>query len=151
MLTEICQEIRNWFDRDQDKYYGEFTISEGAITSVAEMGLKDGQYYRIIGSTFNDGVHRNDHTEELVDETFNGSVWAMAVPPAVILLNQEIEEWQEKNGGVDSQNMGPFQSESFGGYSYSKGSYGSSSNGTSGPGATWKSMFADRLNRWRKI
>lgn len=147
MLTEICQEIRNWFDRSMPKYYGSFTLSDGRI--VDTIPLKEGQYYRIIGSVFNDGVHVYPYDETLVDETFEGSVWAMAVPPAVIALAGEIQDWQDKYGGVDSQLMSPYQSESFGGYSYSK-SGGGASDGTSLTG-TWQGTFASRLNRWRKI
>ena len=149
MLTELCQELRNWFEKD--KYFGTFTIEGGQITDGSM--LQDGQYYRIIGSVFNDGVHKhepnNAKREILHDEVFEGAIWAMAVPPTVIALSEKIEAWQTKYGGVNSQNMSPYQSESFGGYSYSKGGGGSS--GSSGGAPTWKSMFADELNRWRKI
>ena len=55
MLTELCQELRNWFDRDLPKWYGEITISDGQIQDV---DLQSGQYFRVIGSLFNDGVHK---------------------------------------------------------------------------------------------
>ena len=75
----------------------------------------------------------------------------MAVPPSVIALSAEIEAWQEKYGGVDSTAMSPYTSESFGGYSYSK-SRGGSGNGSSDSGSgTWQSVYANRLNKWRKI
>ena len=32
MLTELCQELRNWFDRE--RYYGTFTIENGNIILV---------------------------------------------------------------------------------------------------------------------
>lgn len=147
MLTEICQELRNWFDRGQPKYFGKFTVSDGTITGNG-ISLQDGQYFRIVGSVFNDGVHLFP-ASSLVDEVFEGSVWAMAVPPAVIALANEIEEWQKKYGGVGSVLMSPYQSESFGGYSYSK-SGGGSGDGTSLSG-TWQGAFSSRLNRWRKI
>lgn len=147
MLTEICQELKNWFDRGQPKYFGTFTVSNGIITGNG-ISLQEGQYFRIVGSVFNDGVHLFP-TSHLVDEVFEGSVWAMAVPPAVIALANEIEEWQKKYGGVGSVLMSPYQSESFGGYSYSK-SGGGSGDGTSLSG-TWQGAFSSRLNRWRKI
>jgi hypothetical protein len=131
-----------------NKYYGTFSFQNGQLVS-SEVSLKDGQYFRVIGSTFNDGVHTFPHDESLVDEDFTGSIWAMAVPPAVIALASEIEEWQNKYGGVDSTLMSPYNSESFGGYSYSK-SGGGSGDGTSLAG-TWQGAFASRLNRWRKI
>ena len=144
MLTELCQELRNWFDLDRK--YGTFTISGGTLTADF---LVTGQYYRIMGSIFNDGVHQyGDNTDVLVDETFEGQVWAMGVPQAVINLATEIDAWRAKYETADSQAMSPFMSESFGGYSYSKGSsYSDSGNGNGG----WVSSFASRLNRWRKL
>jgi len=147
MLTELCQELKNWFEKD--KYFGTFTIEGGRLADGSF--LQDGQYYRIVGSVFNDGVHKYDptDTESLVDEVFEGAVWAMAVPPTVIALSERISAWMNKYGGADSSAMSPFQSESFGGYTYSKGSGGSGAGGSSVP--TWKSVFADELNRWRKL
>ena len=142
VLTELCQELRNWFDLD--RRYGEFEISGGALTADF---LKDGQYFRIKGSVFNDGVHKYGD-DELTDEIFTGQVWAMGVPKAVIQLADDIDDWKAKYESVDSQAMSPFQSESFGGYSYSKGSAGSAS-GSAPTG--WKAVFSSSLNRWRKI
>lgn len=148
MITEICNYLKNWFDFDQPKYIGDFKIEDGVISSVkdGDMGIKEGQYFRIIGSVFNDGVYTL--SDELEDEEFTGAVWLMAVPKDVKNLAAEIALWQGKYGGVNSQNMSPFQSESFGGYSYSKGS-GSSNSASSVP--TWQSIYADRLARYKKI
>ena len=150
MLTELCQELRNWFEKE--KYFDTFTIEGGQLTDASY--LQNGQYYRIIGSVFNDGVHKyepnNAKREVLHDEVFEGAVWAMAVPPTVVALSDKITAWMAKYGGANSSAMSPFQSESFGGYSYSKGSGGSSASGGSSV-PTWKSVFADELNRWRKI
>ena len=151
MLTELCQELKNWFEREI--HFGTFTIEGGQLADSSF--LQDGQYFRVVGSVFNDGVHKYEPTnaqrEQLHDEEFEGAIWAMAVPPTVIALSEQIDEWTEKYGGVDSASMSPFQSESFGGYSYSKGS-GSSSGSSGGSSVpTWKSVFADDLNRWRKI
>ena len=147
MLTELCQELRNWFERE--KHFGAFTIEGGQLADGSF--LQDGQYFRIVGSVFNDGVHvwPND---VLVDETFEGAIWAMAVPPAVVALSEKIDEWVKTYDGVGGTNMSPYSSESFGGYSYSKGGSGGSSGKNRGNGApTWQSMFANELNRWRKI
>jgi hypothetical protein len=111
------------------------------------MGIQTGQYYRIIGSTFNDGVFKHG-SESLIDETFDGSVWLMAVPPDFVSLATEISMWQEKYGTAESENMSPYASESFGGYSRTKASGGSSSK-SSVP--TWQGVFADRLGRYKKI
>lgn len=143
-LTELCQELRNWFYRERRT--GTFEITGGNITADF---LQEGQYYRIIGSVFNDGIHQYP-SAELKSETFDGAVWALAIPDPIIKLATEIAEWREKNEAVDSANMSPFQSESFGGYSYSKGSSARSS-GSSGSVMSWKDVFASRLNAWRKL
>lgn len=141
-LTELCQELRNWFDRA--RYTGTFTISGGNITADF---LQTGQYYRIVGSVFNDGIHQYPSVE-LKSETFDGSVWALAIPEAVIKLATEIAAWREKYENADSAALSPFQSESFGGYSYSKGGSYSSNGNTA---VSWKTAFASRLNAWRKL
>lgn len=148
MLSELCREIKNWFDKS--RYFGDFVISGGSIISRNDgtMGLQDGQYFRIIGSVFNDGVYQYP-TTDLHDESFEGAVWALAIPKEVIDLSNEIDAWKDKYGGIDSQAMSPYQSESFGGYSYSKGG-GGASDGSSLAG-TWQGAFASRLNKWRKI
>ena len=161
-MTELCQNLRNWFDRDQKKWHGKVTIRNNAIisfqnktqlTPTEPLVLQENQYYRIIGSLFNDGVHKYmDAEDQLVDETFSGSIWAMAVPPAVIALCDEIEEWQKLYGKVGDANMSPYSSESFGGYSYSKNSGRSGYGGVSGSASvTWQDIFYQRLNQWRKI
>jgi len=147
MLTELCQELRNWFDRE--RYFGEFEISGGVITAPF---LVPGQYFRIVGSIFNDGVHQyGEATDVLIDETFDGAVWALAIPKPVINLAAEIAEWQKKYGGADSAAMSPYNSESFGGYSYSKSGGGAASSGSAGTPTGWKAVYASSLNRWRKL
>ena len=143
MLTELCQELRNWFVRERHR--GRYTIKGGTLTADF---LQDSQYYRIVGSVFNDGVHVYK-SYDLTDETFDGEVWGMAVPREVIELDKKIDDWKAKYAGVDSAAFSPFLSESFGGYSYTKG--GSAQGGGSGVGSGWKAAFASELNRWRKI
>lgn len=148
MLTEICQYLRNWFE--VTKYFGEFTISGGTITydDGSELPLLEDQYFRIVGSIFNDGVHKyGDSKDTLKDETFNGSIWSMAVPPVIVVLAGEIANWITAN--TEAINS-PYQSESFGGYSYSF-KYGNQSSEGGMGGATWQSQFASRLAPWRKI
>ena len=143
-LTELCHELKNYFlrNREADIHSGTFTISEGVIEPLSF--LAEGQYYRIVGSAFNDGVHIYEgETGTLVDETFEGAVWAMSVPPSVVALASEIETWIADNS--EAMNS-PYQSESFGGYSYSKGSTASGAGGY-----TWVDQFAGRLKNWRRI
>ena len=135
-LTNLCAELRNYFETK--KRFGTFTISGGSI-SPSDF-LQDGQYFRIVGSVFNDGVYRHP-AHDLTDETFDGAVWAMAVPPAVVELAAEIEEYNKSDVGKPS----PYISENFGGYGYTK------ATGSNGKVLTWKSIFADALNRYRKL
>jgi hypothetical protein len=145
-LTELCNELNNWFDKD--RIFGVFKIADGELTGMSDY-LQEGQYFRIVGSIFNDGVHKHPVTG-LVDEVFDGAVWLMAVPPSVVDLSVKINEWENKYGGVDSVAMSPFQSESFGGYSYTKKSGGGSDNSADTAGS-WQGAFASELNKWRKI
>lgn len=147
MLAELCKELRNYdFNKRAEKHFGKFEITEGAI-DLTDI-VVDGQYFRIVGSLFNDGIYEYPHTFTK-DEVFDGAVWAMAIPEEVVALADEIAAWNEKYGNVNSVNMSPYNSESFGGYSYSKSGGGSGSgDGSSG---TWQSVFASRLNKWRKI
>ena len=154
MLTEICNYLKNWFDRkpngeDFPKYEGKFQISGCDI--VTEVGqvveIQQEQYFRIIGSVFNDGVHK--YPDVLKDELFEGEVWLMGVPVDVQEIASEVAEWQTKFGATDSVAMSPFSSESFGGYSYSKGSGRAGSNQT--VSVTWIDVFSARLARYKKI
>lgn len=150
MLTEICQYLKNWFDRGLPKYTGEFTIRKNVDDTLdivyggEPLTFLDGQYVRIVGSILNDGAHKFPFTD-LLEEKFSGTIGSMAVPQAVVDLSAEIEAWQAKNG-VDSPAMSPYQSESFGGYSYTKASNSSGSTGVS-----WQSTFGDRLTLWKKL
>lgn len=147
MLTEICAEIRNYFSLDKDKILGDFSVEDGHITPSFD--LEENQYYRIVGSVFNDGVHKAG--DNLVDEgTFHGAIWKMRVPTAVLDLADEIAAWQAENGSLQSANMSPFTSESFGGYSYQKSSGSSTEAGAGATAVTWQTMFSKRLNPYRK-
>ena len=136
MLTEICAEIRNYFV--QDIHNGIFEIVGGKIESLDF--LQEGQYFRIIGSVFNDGVYQYS-SANMTDETFEGSVWAMAVPPSVVALADEINKYVESDAGKPSN----FTSESFGGYSYSK------ATDSNGAPLSWEKVFASRLNKYRRL
>lgn len=141
MLTELCAELKNYFlrDRNADIHYGEYTISGGSIDLPF---LLNGQYFRIVGSALNDGVYQYP-ADGLADEVFTGAVWAMAVPPSVVALSADIDEWNEKNAEALAS---PYTSESFGGYSYTK-----ASGNSAGGGYSWQDQFAGRLSKWRRL
>lgn len=136
MLDEILAEIRNYFI--VKVHSGKFEVIGGNLSPLDF--LKNGQYFKIHGSIFNDGVYRYPESG-LVDETFSGEIWALAVPPTLIALVADIEDYEKKA----KENVSPFTSESFGGYSYTKATDGN------GSPLTWKTAFAKKLNRWRKI
>lgn len=144
-LTELCKEINNWFD--VKRHFGVFTIKNGSLKNVEELGLLENQYFRIVGSIFNDGVHQFGTNDSLTDETFEGAVWAMAVPPQVIALLDEMNAWEQKYGEVFQS---PYQSESFAGYSYSKAA-GTSSDGAGNASGGVLAVFANKLKHWRKV
>ena len=138
MLTEICAELRNYFEVPNGRHFGTFEISGGNIAPLDF--LQEGQYFRIVGSVFNDGVYQYP-AASLTDEVFEGAVWAMAVPPTLIALSAEIEAYNESDAGKVS----PYTSESFGGYSYTK-----ATDATGAP-IGWQKAFASRLNKYRKL
>ena len=140
MLNEILQYLHNWFSDPAERRIGTWTIEDGTLDLPF---LAEGQYFRILGSTLNDGVYQYP-TSDLTNETFDGAIWPLRIPPDLLSLVSDIEDWQAKYGTAVAA---PYQSESFGGYSYSK----TTSASDTGTGATWQDAFAGRLNGWRKI
>lgn len=150
MLTLLCEYLRNWFDEGCNKVMGKITIAGGAISvRNTPITVQNGQYFRIIGSVFNDGVHQFPDYN-MSDEEFDGAVWEMKVPNEVVALAEDISKWCEKYGAFDSPAMSPFNSESFAGYSYSKGTGASGPDGNESSNS-WQSVFKSRLNMWRKL
>ena len=150
--------IHNFFPVKGAAITGKITIGEwifdthiDATTSAEDLRysdtairlpLQDGQYYLISGSIFNDGVyqyHKGD-AAPLQEETFDGVVVPLAIPKPFLSLVDEISDWQAKNG-----NLGAYQSESFGGYSYFFNDTATTEI------YTWQDAFRARLNPWRKI
>ena len=137
-LTDLCGELNNYFE--VLRIYGEFEISNNSI-DLSNYNVHEGQYIRIIGSTFNDGVHPYP-VYGLKDEKFRGAVWAMAVPSSVIAQITEINQWEATN---QSTLNSPYQSESFGGYSYTLKTENAEG------GLNWQTHFRRKLDRWRRI
>lgn len=134
MLQDVLEHIHNWFE--VDKYVGTFTVGSEGVTPA--LSLQSGQYFRVVGSVFNDGLHQAPY-DDFVSETFTGEIWALAVPKAVQDLSEEIDEWKSQ------QSSGPYTSESFGGYSYTR------PTGSDGAPIGWQLVFKGQLNRWRKL
>lgn len=150
-IFRVCSYLRNWFDRNQPNYSGTVTITNGALSET--YGLKAGQYFRIVGSSLNDGVYQYPVTA-LHDEEFSGSIIGMAIPSAVIAIMDKIEAWESKYRNLDTRDgraaMSPYNSESFGGYSYSK-SAGGAGDSTKDKSGTWQGAFGAELQPWRKM
>ena len=150
MLQQICENIHNYFIKSRNE--SEYEIAGGAISLPF---LLDGQRFLIIGSALNDGIYTyhigeiwdDDNTEAvgLQDETWTGTICALAVPPAVIALSGEMKAWVDANG---DQVNSPYSSENvIGVYSYTKAQGGSGAGGS----VTVFDTFKDKLNRWRKV
>ena len=139
MLETVLTHLRNWFPVAGGKHAGTFEIISGV---PAVDFLKPGQYYRVKGSVWSNGLHCYME-DELQEERFQGEIWALAIPPEVISLAGEIEAWREKNPETDKL------SESFGGYSYTRGAAGAT--GAAGAnGSGWQAVFAARLAPYRR-
>ena len=136
MLESVLTHLKNWFAVEVRE--STYKIDNGSLELPF---LQNGQYYRICGSVFNDGLHKYGD-DDLQNETFSGTVWALAIPKSVVELSAKIEEWQQKNGDAVAS---PYSSESFGGYSYTK-----ATDSATGAQATWETVFRSDLNPWRK-
>lgn len=142
MLEQTLRELKNYFIKKV--WYGTFTVSEGRLDLQGR--IQEGQYFKIHGSVFNDGVYQYPATE-LHDEVYVGEVWCLAIPKPVLDAVAAKEAWLATNSDVLNS---PFASESFGGYSYSKkGS--ASGNGVGGGGVTSGTIYDDTLRQWKKI
>lgn len=173
MLEQVLSYLNNWFVRYA--YTGDVTVGEdGAVLAPSEAAaiLQPGRWYRILDSDFHDGVYQVpeeqagepeeepeeeeeekaetaeeeneiEEPEEIKSETFPCTLWVLGVPSSLLTILAEMEDWQTKYGGIMNS---PYQSESFGGYSYSKSGSSSSAGGT----ATVWTQFADALAPYKR-
>jgi hypothetical protein len=139
-INAMCGNIKNYFA--VAKYEERFVIENGNITLPF---LRKGQYFRICESVLNDGVHKYTNDMQLVDEEFNGIIYALAIPQEFLLLAEEIEAYNKTEASKPSG----YASESFDDYSYSKA--GGGSVNTSANANQWEQVIKSRLNRFRKV
>ena len=137
MLDDICAYCKNYFV--VEKISGVFTITDGVL--ALPDSIQEGQFIRIVGSIFNDGVHKTP-TSDLNDETFSGVIWSMAVPPKLLKLIDEMRKWETDNSYALNS---PYQSESKADYSYTL------KTGAGGDSMTTINKFSSRFTEWRKI
>lgn len=137
-LYELLLYLRNFFPGERWALSNE-PINGGGV----DLPLDVGDYYLIEGSKRNDGLHIYGEND-LVGDTLTGYVTECRIPSALLSIHEEINYWQQQNAEAVTS---PFQSESFGGYSYTK----KSGNSAGGAADSWQSTFASRLKIWRKI
>lgn len=167
-IESMCAETHNWFN--EQPVIDDFTIESG---SLALPFLTAGQFFRIVGSKFNDGIYiygpdgqisrtfsweqpytsgtswdavptvvwKDEMGFTLADETFHGAIWPMNIPKSFIQLAEQVKAYN----GSEAAKPSPFISESFDGYSYSKG-VGSTGNADN----SWQFVFKSKLKRYRK-
>lgn len=140
VLENVLRYINNRFERSFVS--GTFSIEDGALDVV---GALDGQYVWLEGSALNDGLHQYP-LQGLSDEEFDGAVWLLAVPPAVVSVANEIEAWTTAHADAIGS---PLSSESFGGYSYTRASGGATGNEV--PPEAWQLQFGAKLRPWKKL
>ena len=169
MLTEICQYLHNYFDYErfigeimivarQDGLYpsDELTPGDEVLPSAdvpakvycngVEIEISDGQYFALFRQRIPLGVFQLSELTE--NKTFAGSVWLMDVPKAIKSADTWAETWKAKNMAADSMSNSGFQSESFGGYSYNKGT---NQSGKAGASIFDNAQFAAMLAPYRKL
>lgn len=148
MLEKVLSHIHNWFVRESWTAKG-CAIEGGELPASVSSLMLDGQWYRIEGSYLNDGLHQNP-ASDLEDETFDGTISLLAIPKPLLSIVDEISDWIEDTEQADREaRKAKFQSESFGGYSYSLKA-DSRSNSASGGLTGWQAAFRSDLNPWRK-
>lgn len=121
--------VRNFFERERIE--GTFTITGGVLAP-----LPDAPFIAISGSRWHDGVFPIGALPgDMPDEIFDGKVWGLHPPSDFLALCEAISAYDEKNP------IGAYQSESFGPYSYTRGTAG---NG-------WEAAFAGQLLPYRRM
>lgn len=141
-MEEVLGYLNNYFFQFGES--GSFEIINGQIKMENEFKL--GQYILIEGSSLNEGVHLITSVisgsiglTDIIDETFDGIIYALAIPRKLIDISERIITWKEKNP------PSVYTSESFGAYSYNKGT------GRNGKIYGWEDAFSQDLRQYRKI
>lgn len=140
-MEEVLNYINNYFYKFG--VIGKFTIAGNKI--YLQGNYYKSQYIYIKGSMLNDGIYEvkdiiDDelYFEGLDDEVFDGVIYSLRVPKQLKEKVKEIQDFKTTN--KPSQ----MQSESFGGYSYTRAS-------VNGKPMTWKDVYKDDLAPYNKI
>lgn len=164
-IEALCGEVHNYFE--QSKEIGDYAIEDGGISLPF---LSVGQFFRIVGSKFNDGIYVYGPDGKVMHEI----AWQEALDERAVWDSVPTVVWKETAGFAladeefhgaiwplaipkafiqlaeevkiynesDISKPSVLVSESFGGYSYTK-----ASNNTD---STWQNAFKSKLRRWRK-
>lgn len=130
-VAAVMRQVRNFFDRGYMD--GRFTIA-GSVLSPAPAA----PWIAISGSLYNDGVYplSGGFLAGVTDEVFTGRVWLLYPPKDFLDLCNEMSAYDDKHP------PGAYQSESFGGYSYTR---------SAGDGGAWQQAYKDRLTPYRHM
>ena len=147
MVNTVCEVMRycaNFFEHGYID--ADFTVSEDGVLSPID-GIVSGQYVAVQGSTLHDGVYRIEGgrldagSAFVPAEVFSGRIWLLHPPADFLNVCRMVEAFENASGKVN----GPFQSESFGAYSYTRAS------GANGGLLTWQEAFSSRLRPYVKM
>lgn len=145
MLTEICAYLNNYFE--YEKKHGTIKIEAGVISCNGEqIALETGQHFALFRGRIPLGVFTQGET--LTNKTFEGSVWLMDVPRSIEEADTWAKAWMAENGAATAAGNSAYQSESFGGYSYNKGT---NAKGKAGTSIFDNAQFAAMLAPYRKL
>lgn len=143
-MADVMRYLNNYFDKGYID--GKFEVSDDGVLSPTD-GIVSGQYIAIEGSINHDGVYPCTdgwlgYDEEIpFGEEFQGRVWLLHPPASFVKLCRRISDFQKESEKVS----GPYTSESFAGYSYSK------ATSKSGGAVTWQETFERELMPYRRM
>lgn len=136
-VAAVMRQCRNYFPTGYMD--GTFRITGNVLPGV------DSPWVYISGSAYHDGVWQladgyltGRSVDGLGDESFDGRVWMLNPPEDFLELCKEIKAYEEKNP------IGAFASESFGAYSYTRGTGNGQAQG-------WPAAFSAQLAPYRRM
>ena len=146
-LAAAMAACRNYFINTIER--GRFTATEATV--AVSGAYLPGQYVRIVGAVLNSGVFKVVAVSNgklvldgLANETFSGAICGLAVPADFVDIAGEIERFMAAE--KEDPTAGRVTSETFAGYTYTRGSIGQN-----GKPITWYEAFASRLNPYRRM
>lgn len=137
-MEHMMRRVRNYFQRGYVE--GAFDVTGNVLTPAPSA-----PWVAIRGSMYHDGVYQccsgylQGMPEGKPDENFTGVVWLLHPPDDFVALHEAINAYDAQNP------VGAMHSETFGDYSYTRGSDGS------GGVKAWDDAFAPQLTPYRRM